>query len=226
MASRRPATSPRSRAASTCRTAAASTSATGTRTSSRACTAARRSRWTSTAATSTRSSRTSPPDVGYYYYFYPTKRSAGTNTYGGYNRKAQEGEAYIGLSWKTISAKYWYATTNYFGLGDSFLGSQHIDTDGSSYFELNATYDFGDGWGAVAHAGLQSIKNHSQFVDVEGNPLAKNVTDWKIGATKDLSGFIVGLSVVGTSHRKYFGTATSFEAGGNTRVLASVSKTF
>ncbi len=165
-------------------------------------------------------------DVGYYYYYYPTRRSAGSNTYGGYNKKAAEGEAYVGLSWKTISAKYWYATTNYFGLGDSFLGSNKIDTNGSSYFELNATYDFGDGWGAVAHGGLQSIKNHAQFTDVTGATLAKNVTDWKIGATKDLSGFVVGLAVVGTSHRKYFGTATSFEAGGNTRVLASVSKTF
>ena len=130
------------------------------------------------------------------------------------------------MTWKFLSAKYWYATTNYFGLGDRFNGSQHIDTNGSSYFELNAAYDFGGGWGAVAHGGLQSIRNHGQFTDVAGATLAKNVTDWKIGATKDLSGFVVGLSVVGTSHRKYFGTATSFEAGGNTRVLASVSKTF
>jgi uncharacterized protein (TIGR02001 family) len=168
-------------------------------------------------------------DVGYYYYAYPTKRSNGqgsSTAYLGFNKKAAEGEAYVGLSWKTISAKYWYATTNYFGLGDSFAGSNEIKTDGSSYFEVNATYDLGDGWGLVGHVGLQSIHNHGQFVDVNGNTLAKNVTDYKVGATKDFSGWVVGLSVVGTSRKEYFGTATSLEAGGKTRLLGSVSKTF
>ncbi len=165
-------------------------------------------------------------DVGYYYYYYPTKKTAGTGNYAGYNRKAQEGEAYIGLSWKTLSAKYWYATTNYFGLGDRYNGSQHIDTDGSSYFEINGTYDLGNGWGVLAHYGLQSIHNHGQFTDINGNPLSKNVGDYKVGVTKDLAGWIVGLAVVGTTKKAYFGTATSFEAGGKVRPLASVSKTF
>ncbi|MEO8935937.1 MAG: TorF family putative porin, partial [Burkholderiaceae bacterium] len=144
----------------------------------------------------------------------------------GYNKKAAEGEAYVGLSWKTISAKYWYATTNYFGLGDSFAGSNEVKTDGSSYFEVNGTYDLGDGWGVIGHVGLQSIHNHNRFTDVNGNTLAKNVTDYKVGVTKDLSGWLVGLAVVGTSRKDYFGTATSLEAGGKTRALASVSKTF
>jgi uncharacterized protein (TIGR02001 family) len=165
-------------------------------------------------------------DVGYYYYYYPTKRTAGSNTYGGFSKKAEEGEAYIGLSWKTLSAKYWYATTNYFGLGDSFLGGPSVDTKGSSYFEINGTYDFGDGWGALAHYGIQSIHNHAQFTDVTGATLSKSVGDWKVGGTKDLSGWVVGLSVIGTTKKNYFGTATSFEAGGKTRALASVSKTF
>lgn len=165
-------------------------------------------------------------DVGYYYYYYPTKRTAGTGNYAGYNRKAQEGEAYVGLSWKTLSAKYWYATTNYFGLGDRFNGSQHIDTDGSSYAEINGTYDFGDGWGLAAHYGQQFVHNHAQFTDVTGATLSKSVGDYKVGVTKDLSGFIVALSVVGTTKKNYFGTATSFEAGGKTRPLLSVSKTF
>ena len=165
-------------------------------------------------------------DVGYYYYYYPTKRTSGAGNYGGFNKKAEEGEAYIGASWKWISLKYWYATTNYFGLGDSFLGSTKIDTKGSSYFEVNATYDLGGGWGVVGHYGLQSIHNHQQFTDVAGNTLSKNVGDYKVGVTKDFSGWVVGASVVGTSKKDYFGTATSFEGGGKTRFLASVSKTF
>ena len=168
-------------------------------------------------------------DVGYYYYYYPTKRTSGqpsSSAYLGYNKKAAEGEAYVGLSWKTISAKYWYATTNYFGLGDSFFGSREIDTNGSSYIEVNATYDLGDGWGLLGHYGLQTIKNHGQFTDVEGRPLSHTVGDYKAGVTKDFSGWVVGLSVVGTTKKAYFGTATSFEAGGKVRALASVAKTF
>lgn len=166
-------------------------------------------------------------DVGYYYYFYPTKRTAGLNNYLGYGKKAEEGEAYVGLSWKTISAKYWYATTNYFGLGDSnSFGGTTASTKGSSYVEINATYDLGDGWGVLGHYGLQSIHNHARFTDVNGNPLAKNVGDYKFGVTKDLSGWVVALAVVGTTKKAYFGTATSLETGGKVRPLASVSKTF
>ena len=164
-------------------------------------------------------------DVGYYYYYYPTKKSQGGG-YQGFSKKAEEGEAYICASWKWISLKYWYATTNYFGLGDSFAGSPKIDTKGSSYFEVNATYDLGAGWGLVGHYGLQSIHNHDRFTDVNGNKLAKNVGDYKVGVTKDFSGWVVGASVVGTSKMEYFGTATSFEGAGKTRFLASVSKTF
>ena len=168
-------------------------------------------------------------DVGYYVYLYPTKATASSCncTYMGYFKKATEREAYVGLSWKTLSAKYWYATTNYFGLGDyNFYTNTEGDSKGSSYFEVNATYDLGDGWGLVGHVGLQSIHNHGQFTDVNGKPLAKNVNDYKVGVTKDLSGWVVGLGVVGTSRKEYFGTATSFEAGGKVRALASVSRTF
>ncbi len=164
-------------------------------------------------------------DVGGYYYDYPTKHSAGGG-YQGYGRQAKEGEVYLGLSYKTFSVKYWYALTNYFGLGDRFQGGPHIDTNGSGYIEGNATYDLGDGWGLAAHVGLQYIHNHDQFVDVAGNTLSHSVVDYKVGGTKDFSGWVVGLGVVGTSKKNYFGTATSLEAGGKVRPLASVSKTF
>ncbi len=121
--------------------------------------------------------------------------------------------------------KYWYGLTNYFGLGDSFQGGPSVDTKGSSYFEVNATYDLGSGWGLVGHYGLQSIHNHDRFTDVNGNTLSKNVGDYKVGVTKDLSGWVVGAAVVGTSKKNYFGT-TALEAGGKTKLLVQVSKTF
>ena len=52
------------------------------------------------------------------------------------------------------------------------------------------------------------------------------VYDYKAAVTKDLSGWIVSVGVVGTSKKNFFGTATSLEAGGKVRPLVSVSKTF
>jgi uncharacterized protein (TIGR02001 family) len=164
-------------------------------------------------------------DVGGYYYYYPTSHTSGGG-YGGFSKKAKEGEVYVGLAWKTYSIKYWYGVTNYFGLGDSFQGGPEVDTKGSGYLEANGTYDLGDGWGLVGHVGIQYVKNNTQFVDVTGNTLSHSVVDYKVGATKDFSGWVVGLAVVGTSKKNYFGTATSLEAGGKVRPLASVSKTF
>lgn len=164
-------------------------------------------------------------DVGGYYYYYPTKQSSGGG-YGGFGKKADEGEFYVGLSYKTVSIKYWYAVTNYFGLGDSFQGGPEVDTSGSGYLELNGTYDLGGGWGLAGHVGYQYVKNNGQFVDAVGDTLAHSVIDYKVGATKDFSGWVVGLGVVGTSKKNFFGTATSLEGGGKFRPLASVSKTF
>ncbi len=164
-------------------------------------------------------------DVGGYYYYYPTKHSSGGG-YEGYNRQAREGEVYVGLSYKTFSIKYWYALTNYFGLGDRFEGGPHIDTSGSGYVEGNGTYDLGDGWGLVAHVGWQYVRNNEKFTDVTGAQLSHSVVDWRIGATKDVYGWTAALNVVGTTKKNYFGTATSLEAGGKVRPLASFSKTF
>lgn len=162
-------------------------------------------------------------DVGGYYYFYPTKR--GSSDYYGYGKKADNGEVYVGLSWKTFSVKYWYAVTNYFGLGDSFQGGPSVDTKGSGYVDLNGSYEVYDGWSVLAHAGYQHVKNAAQFVDTNGDTLKGHVWDYKVGVTKDFSGYIVGVGWVGTSRKTYFGT-TDLEAGGKGRVMGWVSKTF
>jgi uncharacterized protein (TIGR02001 family) len=165
-------------------------------------------------------------DVGGYYYYYPTGKTSGGG-YGGFAKKADELEAYVGLSYKTYSIKYWYAVSNYFGLGDAPLsGGNEIDTNGSGYLEGNATYDLGDNFGLVGHVGYQYVKNNSKFTDVTGATLPHSVIDWKVGVTKDFSGWVVGIAAVGTSKKNYFGTATTLEAGGKVRPLVSVSKTF
>jgi len=126
-------------------------------------------------------------DVGAYYYYYPGSEGkvlgAGANS-GAVDNK----ELYIGGSWKFLSVKYSYSLDDYFsarGTGSNAGKS----TKGTSYFEVNGNYDLGDGWGVNGHIGTLNFKNVHDG----------DYTDWKIGATKDFSGWVVGLSYVDTN---------------------------
>jgi uncharacterized protein (TIGR02001 family) len=144
-------------------------------------------------------------DVGGLYYYYPGSDA-------GFGRSVDNFELYAALSWKFLTFKYSHALTNYFDLADS---------KNTGYYDLSANYDLGEGWGVNGHAGYTDVRNHS----------ANSYADWKLGVTKDLSGFVVGLSYVGTDADKglytWSNTANgkSIYAGKNTVVL-SVSKTF
>ncbi|MBP5986011.1 MAG: TorF family putative porin [Azonexus sp.] len=150
-------------------------------------------------------------DVGGLYYYYPGSRGQTL----GLNRGAVDnGELYIAGTWKFLTLKYSYAVTDYFSLPDS---------DGSSYLELNAAYDLGNGWGINGHAGHLWLKNYS----------VGDYTDWKLGVTKDIGGFVIGLSYVDTNADKTFYTSSAaMHSGGDTKNLGratavlSVSKTF
>ena len=116
-------------------------------------------------------------DVGGIYYYYP-----GTDFNGS---TVKNGEIYIGGSWKTVSLKYYYALTDYF----SVKGPNGEGTDGTGYIDLSGTYDLGDGWGLVGHVGYLNFKNVSNA----------SYTDWKLGVTKDISGWVIGLSYIDTN---------------------------
>jgi uncharacterized protein (TIGR02001 family) len=63
------------------------------------------------------------------------------------------------------------------------------NTKGTSYLDLSATHDLGNGWGINGHVGHLSAQNMKNA----------DYTDWKVGVTKDISGWVVGLSYVGTN---------------------------
>jgi len=142
-------------------------------------------------------------DVGAIYYYYPgTNASAtvfvnprdATKTHSG---KVDNKEIYIGGSWKWISLKYYYALDDYFSLPG---------TKGSHYWDLSATYDLGGGWGIVGHVGSFKLKGWHT-----GNDLTDgDYTDWKIGVTKDISGWVLGLTYVDTSAK---GSCNAANAG-------------
>jgi uncharacterized protein (TIGR02001 family) len=149
-------------------------------------------------------------DIGALYYYYPSGGNKGGL------ETVDQGELYIGASFSYFTVKFSYGLTNFFGLGDG----TSVDTDGNYYIDLGFAYDLGQGWGLNAHYGYQFIKNGD-----DAGLQDDNVSDWKIGVTKDVSGWIFGLAAVGMSDEDFFTTANGREAG-KTGVVLSVSKTF
>lgn len=125
-------------------------------------------------------------DVGGIYYYYPgtdarnpvplsnpnsTKTNSGT---------VHNTEFYIGGSWKFLSAKWFHALSDYFSIPD---------TSGTDYFDFAATYDMGGGLALVGHIGLLKVKGYSDL----------DYTDYKLGVTKDITGWVLGAAYVGTN---------------------------
>lgn len=135
-------------------------------------------------------------DVGGLYYYYPgssakplsltnakhpTARASGT---------VDNGELYVAASYKFLTAKYSYAVTDYFSLPDS---------KGSSYLELNGNYDLGDGWGINGHVGHLFAKDYKYAGAAADGSQSIKYTDWKLGVTKDVNGWLFGLAYVGSN---------------------------
>lgn len=145
-------------------------------------------------------------DLGILYYYYP-----GSNAPAPISGRIDNTELYAGATWKWLSAKYFHAVSDFFGVPD---------TKGSNYIDLTASFTFGAGWGVVGHIGHQKVKNAS----------ALDYTDYKIGVTKDIRGWVLGAALVDTDAEDAGYTFTS--GGGKTMnvgdstVVFSVSKTF
>ena len=64
---------------------------------------------------------------------------------------------------------------------------------------IGANYDLGDGWGINGHVG------HLKFKGI----INGDYTDWKIGVTKDISGWVIGASYIDTNAKGNCGAATA-----------------
>jgi uncharacterized protein (TIGR02001 family) len=142
-------------------------------------------------------------DVGGLYYYYPGQY-AGTT-------KINTFEVYAGATWKWLNVKYSHATTKFFGLDDS---------KNSYYLEGNATVPLPMDIELGLHYGHQAVKG-------AGN---SDYNDWKIGLSKNVGGFDIGLAYVDTDISKSNGTITHIDGksknlAGATAVL-SVGKSF
>jgi uncharacterized protein (TIGR02001 family) len=164
-------------------------------------------------------------DVGAIYYMYPGTNAGPTIPFSPVNNRTgvvhqgsvNNKEIYIGGSWKWISAKYFYSVDDYFSAPG---------TEGSNYLDLALTFDLGNGWGVNGHYGHFSFKGMDNA----------NYNDYKIGVTKDISGWVFGAAYVGTSAKGdcsngefycFFNTSgTESRDAGRSTVVLSLGKTF
>lgn len=118
-------------------------------------------------------------------------------------------ELYGALTYKSLTFKYSYATSNLFGA----TNSQH-----SQYFDLSDNYDTGV-WGLTvnSHIGYQFVRNVA----------AGSYLDWKLGVTKDMGqGWSAALAYVQTNARHTVYTSPQGQYMGGAAVIASITKTF
>lgn len=126
-------------------------------------------------------------DVGALYYYYPG--SGNTSAFPG-SSKVDNTELYIGGSWGPLTAKYSYAVSDFFSLPDS---------KGSQYLDLGFAYDVGQGFGINAHVGYQKLKGGAKVMEIGATSTTDSITDYKIGATYTIEGFVLGAAYVGTN---------------------------
>ena len=159
-------------------------------------------------------------DVGVITYQYPGNDSGEAGTPGaGLFSKADTTEVYIG-------ATYGVATLKYSQSQGDFLGN--LNSNGSRYWDLSATFDLGSGFTLVPHVGRQTIPNQS-FGTKIGD--AADYTDYALTLTKDFGkGLTASVAAVGTDTKENeFYQATQNGANrwlGKGGVLVGVKYTF
>jgi uncharacterized protein (TIGR02001 family) len=144
-------------------------------------------------------------DLGFIYYYYPGSLAPGLS-----GDKIDNKEIYAGAAWKWISAKLYWSIDDFFGVPN---------TKNSWYLDGTANYDLGTGWGIVGHIGRQKVKNIDDA----------SYTDWKLGVTKDIRGFVFGAAYVDTNAKDVaytFSDARETMNIGKAGLVLSVSRTF
>lgn len=149
-------------------------------------------------------------DLGALYYYYPGSGAGGST-------KIDNTELYVGASWGPLTAKYSYAVSDFFSATDS---------KGSSYLDFGFSQDLGNGFGVNAHIGYQTLKGGAVVAQMDGSA-PDSITDYKLGATYTVNGFVIGGALIGTNRDYTAGTASlSNKNISNNTFVVSVSKSF
>ena len=136
-------------------------------------------------------------DTGFIYYYYPgTDANAANGTTRYYFTNPRNGrthtgsvdnkEIYVGGSWKWLTAKYYRSVDDYFSMPG---------TKGTHYLDASVNFDLGAGWALAGHVGSLRVRNWTTAADAT----KASYTDWKVGVTKDFSGWVVGAAYIDTN---------------------------
>jgi uncharacterized protein (TIGR02001 family) len=173
-------------------------------------------------------------DLGAIYYYYPGAELNGTNANNGNTfreHKFNNGEVYLGGSWKWLTVKYNRAVTNYFGLDDDLAGGFNANrtttaplasrgsSKGTGYLDVAASWEVAPKTTVVAHVGRLNVKNYGEL----------NYTDYKLGVTYDMNGWLLGAAAITTNANKdwYYNAGPSkVKDTGTSTLVLSVGKTF
>lgn len=149
-------------------------------------------------------------DVGLLAYVYPGNKYAASGAV-----NANTTELYGALTMGVATLKYSHSLTNLFG-----FGAPGVNSRGSGYLDLSATFDMGSGWTVVPHIGHQRVKSFK----------LASYTDFSVMVNKDMDGLIFSAGVVGTDAKKVGGfpvySSPSFKNLGKTGIVIGVKKTF
>jgi uncharacterized protein (TIGR02001 family) len=130
-------------------------------------------------------------DLGILQYAYVGNKLADTGG-GGVYKNADTTEVYGALTYGPVTAKLSYALNDLFG---NYNFGTRQSTKGSTYAELNGSFDLGAGFTLAPHVG------HQQIVHIAN----ASYTDYSLTVMKDIgSGVTLGAAVLGTDADKGF----------------------
>lgn len=131
-------------------------------------------------------------DVGIYAYLYP-----GAHYNDAASTDYDNTELFIGASYGWLSAKYWYAVTDYFGVNEDTYGNyapvvnnrggtdtaralpaDRGDSRGSGYLELNASFSVADNTTLGLHAGHLDVENYGELSYTDYKISLAHAFDW------------------------------------------------
>jgi uncharacterized protein (TIGR02001 family) len=140
-------------------------------------------------------------DVGVLTYYYPNNDL---------NPSANTTELYGALTFGPATVKYSHSVTDTFG---------NADSKNSFYLDASAGFEITDGWMLTPHVGYQKIKGPLDDV--------ATYTDYSLTVSKDFSGLVVSLAVVGTDADKgFYASPVNGKFLGKTGVVLGVKYNF
>lgn len=143
--------------------------------------------------------------AGGYGYYYPGANFNKATTPGA-NQKLDNFEINGGLSWKWISYKLSYATTDYFGANTST--GYTTSTKGAIYHDLTLAYPLADDLTLGFHLGRTDVKG--DYIAATGN-ISPDYTDYKLSIAKTFKdGWNISAAYVKANNDPLYKNVTSF----------------